>query len=153
MSDERAPSVDHDEVPAVPGPGRPSDDVTVLGVLEDERLRAVVSTTGDHTLVTLEGHLDQGVAPVVDELLEAVARWHHHLARSTARDALHAEREGGHPPETSSGPGPTLWLDTRGLEDGHPLGWSVLAGHRARWIRERGACVTWRPSVDQRSSR
>jgi len=104
-------------------------------VLEDDRLRAVVTTTRDRTVVTFEGELDGEVAPVVDELLDAVDRWHTRASRVAERTEA-----------------PTLLLDARNVVRVDPVGWGVLEGHRERWERRRGQCLAWRPGA-QGSSR
>jgi hypothetical protein len=86
---------------------------------------------------------------VLDELLAAVDRWHSRAGRHARRGPV--DRGDDRTPLASQGP--TLWLDTRSLEDGDDLGWDVLAGHRERWLRDHGPCVTWPETIPQGSSR
>ena len=108
--------------------GARTGDGEVMGVIEDDRIRAVVTTTRQRTVVTLEGELDGTVAPVLDELLDAVDRWHTRASRIAERDEP-----------------PTLLLDAAAVERVDDAGWEVLEGHRERWERRRGPCVTRRP--------
>jgi hypothetical protein len=129
-------SVDHDA------------EETVLGVLEDDRFRATVTTTGDEVVVTLEGHLDESAVPVVDELLEAVGRWPGRADRR--RSEASPEREGGAGPGVTSGA--TLLLDTRQIEL-DPASRQMLADHRDRWQLRHGPCASLLEESDQGSKR
>lgn len=120
----------------------------LLGVLEDDRLRAVVTTTGDDTVVTIEGRLDENAAPVVDDLLEAVDRWHRRAERRASRTSTRPPRDLGRRRATTR-----LWIDARGVEWTDASTWQVLDRHRRRWLRERGPCLTWGPTIGQRSNR
>jgi len=104
-------------------------------VVEDGHLRVVVTTRDAATYVRLEGELDLGDVAVVEELLDAVARWHRWLARSdhdpgSRRAVVDAGRRAPS----------ALHVDTRAVERCHPLGWRMLEDHQARWRAERGPC-------------
>lgn len=129
---------EHPGVPTATEAESPDDDAgqgIVIGELEDDRLKAVVSATDEGVTVTFEGRLDASAAPVVDELLDAVSRWHRRADRGKSRDPV-AREDGG---AAAAAPGATLVLDVRRTVMDR-AGWQVLAGHRDRWIRERGPC-------------
>ena len=143
----------HDGRPAPLGSGEMEsvDDAaegTVLGVLEDDRFRATVTTTGDEVVVTLEGHLDESAVPVVDELLEAVGRWPGRADRRRPEGS--AERHGPTEPGVTSGA--TLLLDTRQIEL-DPASRQMLAGHRERWQLRHGPSASLLEGSDQGSKR
>jgi hypothetical protein len=111
------------------GLDRPDDSV-VAGVVEDERLRAVVRTDGADTVVTIEGSLEDSTAAVLDELLGAVDRWQ----AASRRRAERARR----PVQTTR-----LWLDASRAETLEPAVRRVLESRAARWRARHGPCVTW----------
>jgi hypothetical protein len=131
-------------------PPRGIDGAELLAVVEDDRLRAVVTTSGATTLVRLEGRLDRDLAPVVDELLTAVERWH----------AQGGRRRSGGPADGGScrapvpGRHPTLLVDTTGVDLADRSGERVLEEHCARWVAERGPYRRWQaePVTDRAGS-
>lgn len=111
-----------------PDEGREPSRPQVLGVVEDERLRATVVLEEDQAHLRIEGTLDHETAPVVKELLDALDRWHRHRARATSR-------RGGAPPARR------LVIDATSAGPCDPAGWRLLAEQRDRWRRSRGPCV------------
>lgn len=109
---------------------------TQFGLLEDEHLRAEVTTRDAETYVRLEGDVDRADVPVVEELLDAVDRWHRALGRRKGRGP--AGR--GAVPDPGRGAPATLLVDTTAVDRFDPLGWQMLEHHQARWRAERGPC-------------
>lgn len=123
----------------LPGPPVLPDAPEVAGVVEDERLRAVVRTDGTDTVVTIEGSLEDSTAPVLDELLGAVDRWQ----AASRRRAERARR----PVRPNR-----LWLDASRVRTVHPAVQRVLETRAARWRDHHGPCVTWGgPSLSRRA--
>jgi anti-anti-sigma regulatory factor len=98
----------------------------VLGVLEDERVRAMVTIEAGRSRLRIEGALDGETAPVVKELIDALDRWHGQRSR--------LDRGRGRPVD------PHLVIDACGAVPCDSAGWRLLAEQRDRWRRTRGPC-------------
>jgi hypothetical protein len=107
--------------------------VASFGVVEDEHLRAEVDTDGARTRVRLEGRLEPRSVPVVDELLDAIERWHRGRGRHAPTDPTGGEEPAGRAEVA-------LEVDLTAVEEVGAQGWEMLEHHVARWRSERGPC-------------
>jgi hypothetical protein len=98
----------------------------VLGVVEDERMRATVTVAPDRSHVWIDGSVDAETAPVVKELIDALHRWHRRRSRRDRRRGRPLDRR--------------LVIDVRSAAPWDPAGWRLLAEQRDRWRRTRGPC-------------
>jgi len=127
----------------------------LVGVVEDDRVRAVVTAQPDEVHVVLEGDLEGSVTWIIDDLLAAVTRWGRGVTRSGGGTFTGAD-EADRAPDLATSPargGGRLLLDASRIGSADESAWQMLAANQRRWTHERGPCVVRHPRRQVASSR